>query len=303
MLPIDIAQAILVPILLGLQAVILKIGLREFSPFFMVSMRFTIMFCILLPFLGRIRQKWRPAVMVGLTQGVGNHALLYLGLLRTDVSSGMIVYQANVIFSVILGVIFLRERVRTGQVAGLAIAFLGVVLVIGGPRHQGGTLGLLMVLGAALAFAAGNVLARKNGPMDQFGLNSAVATVSAPLLFAMSLLTESNVPQAVAAASWQAWAALLYTALVGGTIGFLLWYRLLNRYSVDRVAPFGLLMPVFAMLGGVVLLGEHLSVMGTLGAALAIAGVAIAQIAKRRAASLSPPSPTKPAIATGRVGA
>lgn len=304
MLRIDILQAVLVPVLLGFQAVVLKIGLRELSPFLMVAMRFGIMLCILAPFLGRIRAKWRPAVLVGLTQGVVNHALLYLGLLMTDVSAGMIVYQSNVIFSVILGVLFLKERLRPTQVAGLAVAFVGVVLVIGGPRHAANTGGLLLVVGAALAFAAGNVLARKHGPMDQWGLNAAVAAVSAPLLFSMSLSTETGIPQQVVAASWHAWAAVLYTALMGGTVGFLLWYRLLSRYPVDRVAPFGLLMPVFAMFGGVLLLGERPSTTGFVGAALAIVGVAIAQVSKRSTTGTAPPAVAipPPAFASKRTG-
>lgn len=281
MLLADMLQAILVPVLLGIQAVVLKIGLRELPPIFMVGMRFALMLLVLLPFLPRICQKWRPAVAVGLTQGVINHAFLYLGLQRTDVSAGMIVYQANVVFSLLLGYFLLKERLKFGQIIGVVTAVVGVALVIGIPKGDAATTGLLLVLVAALAFACGNVIARKYGPMEQWGLNAAVASVSAPLLMLLSGFTDTQVAERVAVASWTAWAALSYTAFIGGTLGFVMWYRLLNRYSVDRVAPFSLLMPVFAMAGGVIFLGEQLTVLRCAGAVIAISGVAIAQFAKR----------------------
>ena len=83
----------------------------------------------------------------------------------------------------------------------------------------------------------------------------------------------------------EGWGALLYTSLIGGIAGFSIWYWVLNRYSVDRIAPFGLLMPMFAMAGSVTLLNEQITSLHLLGAAFTIGGVAIAQFGPRMLAA------------------
>jgi O-acetylserine/cysteine efflux transporter len=69
---------------------------------------------------------------------------------------------------------------------------------------------------------------------------------------------------------------------------------LLSKHSVDQIAPFGLLMPFFAMVGSVVLLGEKLSWLNIVGALLTVFGVATSQFGGRVQAWLRPhPVPGK----------
>jgi O-acetylserine/cysteine efflux transporter len=56
-------------------------------------------------------------------------------------------------------------------------------------------------------------------------------------------------------------------------LGYGLWYSLVGRHPVSRVAPFLLLLPVFSVIGGVTVLGESLTLQTALGGAIVIAGV------------------------------
>lgn len=82
----------------------------------------------------------------------------------------------------------------------------------------------------------------------------------------------------MAAAGWQGWGAVLYTALSGGIAGFWLWYWLLGRHPISRIAPFTLLAPLFAIMAGMVVLGERPGPAVWLGGALTLAGVALIQL-------------------------
>lgn len=280
MTPFSLFLVILVPFIWGMQAVMLKIGLHQFPPIFMVGMRFVMMSVILLPFLRGIRGKTGPALMVSLTQGVAHFALLYIGFRYVDVSTGIIAYQTNAIFTVILGAILLREQITRLGMLGIFVAFAGVSLIVGEPKSSGSAASLFIIIGSAFMFAVGNIVARRFGPMKPAALNAVVSLAAGPSLLLISLMFEHGQWEAVQHADWVGWSALMYTVLAGGIAGFGIWYWLLNRYPVDKIAPFGLLMPFFAMLGSVFLLQEHITVMNIIGAVLTVLGVAIAQFGK-----------------------
>jgi O-acetylserine/cysteine efflux transporter len=71
------------------------------------------------------------------------------------------------------------------------------------------------------------------------------------------------------------WMAVVYLGLVMTALGYGIWYHLLARHDVNQVMPFLLLLPVTAVAGAVLFLGETLTVYTVAGGALAIGGVAI----------------------------
>lgn len=69
------------------------------------------------------------------------------------------------------------------------------------------------------------------------------------------------------------WAAFLFTAILAGALGYLLWYEGIARLGVARSVIYSYLIPVFALVSAVVFLGEQVSVVQLLGAAVVIAGL------------------------------
>jgi len=269
--------AIGVPCIWGIQAVMLKFGIGEFPPVFMVALRFLMMFIILLPFLMRLKGQFSKAAVIGLTQGVMHFALLYIGFKYSDVTSGMIVYQTNAIFTLLLGSIVLGETLAKHGLVGTAVCIMGVSLILGMPQENTNIYGLMIIAGSALIFAVGNICVRKLGPFDPVGLNATVALISFPALFALSFMTEEGQIESLYSASPEAWGALLYTAVLGGVLAFVLWYKLLAKFSVDKISPFSLSMPFFAMLGSIVILDEKVTIANWIGALITVAGIAIIQ--------------------------
>ena len=102
--------------------------------------------------------------------------------------------------------------------------------------------------------------------------------LTVPQVLLMSLLLEYGQLASLVTADGRGWLALAYTIFIGGIVGFGLWFWLIGRCSMGRVAPFGLLLPVFALISSVLFLGEHMTPKLIVGGLLAISGVALTQI-------------------------
>jgi O-acetylserine/cysteine efflux transporter len=76
-----------------------------------------------------------------------------------------------------------------------------------------------------------------------------------------------------------------YLGIVMTAFGYFLWNTLIRRHDVGRVAPFLLLLPVYASLGGMLFLGERPSLNSVMGGAVILIGVGIITIQLRRKAA------------------
>jgi len=102
-----------------------------------------------------------------------------------------------------------------------------------------------------------------------------------PQVLVVSALTEGGQVSALAVADRAVWLSFAYTVLLGGIGGFGLWFWLLARCSMARLAPYTLLQAVFAIAAGVMFRHEPLTPMLVAGAAICIVGVAISQRPER----------------------
>ncbi len=126
-----------------------------------------------------------------------------------------------------------------------------------------------------------NVLTKRYGPFDPLMLMGWSSLLTVPQVTLMSLFLEHRQLASLVTADHRGWLALAYTIFIGGILGFGLWFWLIARCSMGRVAPFGLLLPVFAVISSVLFLGEHMTPKLVVGGLLAIFGVALTQIRMR----------------------
>ncbi|MET0968180.1 MAG: EamA family transporter [Tardiphaga sp.] len=279
MSPIQIFCAILVPLLWGYQFVAIKIGLSEFPPLFFLGLRFLGMALLLVPFVERpSRRQWIPIAAISVFLGGLNFGLFYVGLGLGSGSMSAVAYQLATPFTVLLAWPLLAERPSRTASAGILLAFAGVVVLAAGSGLSANALPVLLVVGAAFAFAVANVLTKRYGPFEPLMLTGWSSLFTVPQMLLMSLVLEHGQGATLATADGRGWLALAYTVFVGGIVGFGLWFWLIARCSMGRVAPFGLLLPVFALIFSVVFLGDHITAALLVGGLLAIAGVAITQV-------------------------
>jgi O-acetylserine/cysteine efflux transporter len=160
----------------------------------------------------------------------------------------------------------------------VVLACTGVVVLAAEPGLPANALPLLLVVGAAFAFAVSNILTKRYGPFDPLMLMGWSSLLTVPQVMLMSLLLEHGQLASLAAADERGWLALAYTIFIGGIVGFGLWFWLIAHCSMGRVAPFGLLLPVFALTSSVLFLGERVIPRLIVGGLLTISGVAMTQV-------------------------
>ncbi|MBH5370034.1 DMT family transporter [Bradyrhizobium glycinis] len=288
---IQMVCAVAVPLLWGYQFVVIKVGVAEFPPLFFLAMRFLAIALLLVPFVKRpTRQQLGPVAAISIFLGGLNFGLFYVGLELGSGSMSAVAYQLAPPFAVLLAWPLLAERPSLASSAGVVLAFLGVIVLAAGPDLAAKPLPLLLVIGAAFAFAVSNVLTKRYGPFDPLMLMGWSSLLTVPQVMLMSLLLEYGQTTSLVTADGRGWLALAYTIFIGGIVGFGLWFWLIARCSMGRIAPFGLLLPVFALMSSVMFLGEQMTPKLIVGGLLAISGVAMTQMKLERSSGLNPTS-------------
>jgi O-acetylserine/cysteine efflux transporter len=276
---IQIVCAVMVPLLWGYQFVVIKVGIVEFPPLFFLGLRFLAMALLLVPFVKKpARQEFSPVAAISVFLGGLNFGLFYVGLGLGSGSISAVAYQLATPFTILLAWPLLAERPSLITSSGVLLAFLGVVVLAAGPGLSANAIPILLVVGAALAFAVANVLTKRHGPFDPLMLTGWSSLFTVPQVMLMSFVLEDGQLTSLVTADERGWLALAYTVFIGGIVGFSLWFWLIARCTMGRVAPFGLLLPVFALISSALFLDEHITPTLIVGALLAISGVAITQV-------------------------
>lgn len=141
----------------------------------------------------------------------------------------------------------------------------------------------MLVLGAAVAWGTGNVIAKRAGRVDLLGF-IAWSSLAAPLplaLLSLAFEPPTALLEPIVHPSLLAWGSLLFIAYGATVFGFGTWSRLLAHHDAATVSPFALLVPVFGMASTAVAFGERLTTVQSTGAMLVLIGLALAVFGPR----------------------
>jgi O-acetylserine/cysteine efflux transporter len=273
-----VALAVLVVAVWGTNFVVIKLGLDVMPPLLFATLRFALVALPAIFFLKRPAVSWRNLAAYGVLIGAGQFGLLYLAL-RGLISPGLasLVVQIQVIFTIGLAMLLTGERVRPFQWVAVLLACAGIG-VIGLHAHGAVTpLGLVMVIGAALAWAGGNVVARQNGQINMLAYVVWASPFSLPPLLALSLLIEGwpAISGAIHEAGPVAWFAVLWQSVGNTMFGYAVWAWLLARHPAASISPIALLVPVFGMAASAWWLNEPLPLWKLAAAALVLCGLGL----------------------------
>ena len=274
----DVLMAVSVAVIWGMGFVIAKAGMSHFSPIFLMALRFLFTTLCLVWFFPPPRSMWRSLFLIALISAAVQYSLTFTGVSGIDASTASLLVQLEVPFGLLLAWIWLGDRVSLRQALGVIVAFLGAMLIVGEPKLSNDLLYAFLVIGGAFSWAVGQIMIKKLGNPGGFALISGVAVFATPQLFVASFLFESGQWEQVKTASTPAWASVIYLGGIMTALGYALWYRLIGLYNVNQVMPFLLLLPVIAVLGGIVFLGESLTLKIAIGGVLAVVGVALITI-------------------------
>ena len=199
----------------------------------------------------------------------------FLGTDLADAHLGALVTSASPLATIVLGALLLNERPSTLQLAGIAVAAIGFVAVIGGGSalDAHGRWGILLLLISAVTWAvytvAGAPAVRSEGALPV----SAWAAAWGCLFLIPPAIIESFFRHTTF--DLRALGVVLYLGLGATALAWYLWYKGVERLPAWLVSLFFFVQPVVGSLLGALWLGERLTRNFLAGGALVLVGVAL----------------------------
>jgi len=230
---------------------------------------------------GQAGRPWGTMLLVGVWVGVQQLLFVY-ALDLTYASEASLLISIAPIWTAVIGVLMGLEVLSRSNWAGIGLASVGAGLIIlsnGHPvsaaapaRLQGD---LLMLLSS---FLYGSFMVYSKRVMERWG---ALRVMSWAFVFGSLVVLPTGLGPFLAA-DWgsfdvKVWGSLLYSGLIAGGWGFVVWYRCIVRTTPARTAVYQYLVPVVAVASASLVLGERMSVGQVLGAVVAIAGLTLAR--------------------------
>jgi len=231
----------------------------------------------------------RALLLTGLVAGA-----LFMGLgslsfaVATNISAVSIAGQLGVPFSLLLGVLIFRERIRWPRIMAVGLSFAGVMVMSFDPAIADEGLAILLVVGASACWAVGNLLFRNLAGVPLLTTHGWLALVSLPVVAVMALIFEPGGLQGVSAVSVENWGWLCYSAIMGSLVGHGGMSWLFQRYPMATVAPLTLPTPLLSVMFAVLVLDSALTVRMMIGGALTLLGVAIITLRTARVKAAPP---------------
>ena len=262
----------------------IKLADRGFAPVQVTFARLALGAAALFPVVAARREAlprsaalWARIALAALFANAIPYLLFAVAEQSVDSSTAGIINATTPLWTVTLAVAVRHQKsVTARQCAGLAVGFGGTVLIFS-PWHSASSVasaGGLECLGASISYAVSYVymdkfLARRG--MSPITLSACQLLLAAALLAVALPVSGAGAPQ-VSAASL---ASLLILGVLGTGVAYVLNYQIITSEGATVAATVTYLLPVVAIVLGVLALGETITVTALAGIALVLAGVAL----------------------------
>jgi len=271
----------------GFNFVATRVALEVFSPEQMAFARSILTLAILLPWWKPFeRIPWR-LMAAALAIGTGSYYLLYQAINITESLTTVAVgTQLMPPLTAVLALLFFHERISRNKWLGILIATIGAVYVAGITSSKVSLLALGLTFLAVLFYSGGSIVIGKSSAV---GVWRILAWISALSLLPLGLLTAVAGPlfPDPGLLEIRHWLALLFAAVLSTLLGQAVLFYLYRKYPVSVVAPWVLLVPVFAALSSVLVFGESISVKLILGGSIVFVGVWLQQRSDKKATGVT----------------
>ncbi|KPU58576.1 eamA-like transporter family protein [Pseudomonas fluorescens] len=276
--------AISITAIWGVNFSVIKLGLTTVDPLVLAGIRFTLCALPAIFFIPRPDVQWRYIIGYGLVFGIGLWGVVNLGI-KSGLSAGIasLVLQFSAFFTILLGSWIFKEAISRFQYAGMGLALCGLLSIISIVDGTVTMAGLSLVLLGAVAWSAANVIIKKARTTHVFAFLVWSSAFSPIPLFALDYAVNGSTGYSALLdqLDYRAVLSILFQVYPNTLLGYWVWNSLLKRYPVSTVAPLSLLVPVFGLLGSVMIFNENLSANKIIAVALIVSGLGIGLFGQR----------------------
>lgn len=264
----------------GASFIFMRVGVPEFSAPVFGGLRVGIAGLVLLPVLlqakhwQEFRQNWVKLSLIGILSMGVPFILFSFALIAINAGTASVINASVPMITGMIAHVFFRDHLTRWQLLGLVIGLFGVVLLMYDGISSGTQSSLwafMMAISACLCYALGSNFAKHFladiSPMTTASsglIASGIATLPIVIIFFPNHTI-----------SWQAWGSLITIALFSTAIAMIVFYQLIQQIGPTKTTVVTLVVPIFAILLGIVLLNEQLTLMMLFGAVVVLCGTSL----------------------------
>lgn len=219
--------------------------------------------------------RWRALLLLGAVNNVVPFTLIFFG--QTELGAGLAaVLNATTPFWTLLvaNALTADEKLSWNKTLGVLLGVAGTAIMIGPGLLTGlgaPTWAKAALIGASLSYAGALMVARRLADLPPPVIATGQLTASSAIMLPVVALAFGG--EVVGATGPQTWAAVLALALVSTAFAYLLYFRLVAEAGATNASLVTLVVPVSAILLGVLFLGERLDGVEMLGMAVIGSGL------------------------------
>ncbi|HDL7645165.1 TPA: EamA family transporter [Yersinia enterocolitica] len=280
----DFLIALLITAIWGVNFSIIKLGLITADPLILAGIRFTLCALPAVFFIKKPGTSWRYIIGYGLLFGIGLWGIVNLGI-KAGVSAGIasLVLQFGAFFTLVLGAFLFHENLSKYQYIGIIVALLGLTSIIFISDGSVTFIGLALVLCGAVVWGLVSIIIKKSDTKQVFSFLVWSSLFSPVPLFILSYLFNgpSGFTELAIHFNTTTLFSILFQVYPNTLFAYWVWNSLLTKYPVSVVAPLSLLVPIFGMLGSVMIFNERIPSGKVIAMIFIISGLIIGLYGKR----------------------
>lgn len=245
-------------------------------------------------FLPPDRESWLFSIWLGLLGTMAYQLLFMHGMSWTAAGDASLIIPMNPVFTALLAVPMLGQKISARMSIGLVIGISGVAVVVGWSPNseiplEHRILGDLMILFAALSWAATSNLTKimLSWGRDYSALEIVVWYSAIGWALLSPWVIAENWGSAIPNPSTAEWLTIAYLGVVSTVLSYVLFAKGIEVIGPTAASSYVFLVPVFGVLGGWLLLGEEIGASMILGFALIVVGVTEVQRESERLSDVS----------------
>ena len=282
---IPIAEALFAVVVWGASFIATKVALQDVSPITVVWLRFG-MGVVILGIAVTVRKQfalpkpseWGYFALVGFL-GITFHQWMQSTALQTSrASTTAWIVATTPVFMALLGWLALKEKLTRLQTGGIALATLGVLLVVsnGDPTtisfKQFGAPGDILILISSLNWAVFSALSRR-GLREHPATRMMFYVMTLGWLFSSVLFFTSSGPHELPQLTSNGWMGITFLGVFCSGLAYIAWYDALQALPTGQLGAFLYLEPPVAVIIAAIILAEPITWAALLGGGIILFGV------------------------------
>ena len=221
-----------------------------------------------------LRAKALPIFVIGVTNSALPFSLFAYATLSVTAGLASILNATAPLFGALVAYVWLRDKLSAVRIAGLAIGFSGVVMLVWGQasfRPGGSGYAIVGALAASLLYGiSANYAKRRLAGVDPLAIATGSQVAAALVLLPPAIAWwPAQVPEA------SSWLAVIALAVACTGIAYILYFRLIAHVGPAKAIAVTFLVPAFGVLWGMLFLDETLTPGMVLGCAVILFGTAL----------------------------